>query len=97
MAIAIVWTEGFRDELRREFEFIRQSNAQAANLVLDRIIHSSRRLADFPRSGRSWRLKGTWELVVSGTPYIVVYSIEPNSVLILRLFHTSREAPVQFR
>ena len=87
----LVWTERFRNGLRHEYEFIRQRNPHAALQVLDRIINTCRRLSEFPQSGRSWRVKGTLELVIPGLPYIVIYSVKKDVVLILNLFHTSRE------
>jgi toxin ParE1/3/4 len=87
----LVWTERFRNALHCEYDFIRQRNPHAAEQVPDRIIGACRRLSEFPQSGRSWRLPGTLELVIPGLPYIVVYSIKRDEVLILNLFHTSRK------
>jgi toxin ParE1/3/4 len=89
----LAYSERFRDELRREYEFIRERNAPAAEEMRTRIVKSLKRLREFPRSGRSWRLEGTWELVVPGLPYIVIYEIEAERVVVLTLFHTSREFP----
>jgi plasmid stabilization system protein ParE len=43
-----------------------------------------------PASGRSGRVPGTRELVISGTPYVVPYSVHGETVEILRVF-TVRE------
>lgn len=37
--------------------------------------------------GRAGRVSGTRELVVSGTPYIVVYKAHRNVLRILRVLH----------
>ena len=84
-------SERFRDALRREFEFLNSNNPAAARTVVERIIKSTRRLKEFPRSGRSWRLEGSWELVVPGVPYVVIYDITGDAVVLLTLSHTSRE------
>jgi toxin ParE1/3/4 len=89
----LIFTHRFRDELRHEYRFIREQNKTAAEDVRRRIIHSIKRLATFPQSGRSWRSAGTWELVVPGLPYIVIYEIKAEQVIVLTLFHTSREFP----
>jgi len=91
VTMRLVFTTRFRDELRREFQFIRDRNPEAAEAVRDRIIRAVRRLQDFPRSGRSWRTVGTLELVIPGLPYVVIYEIDGNRVVVLTLFHTSRD------
>jgi addiction module RelE/StbE family toxin len=90
---SLIWSERFRDELQREFEFLRERNPDAAKVVIERIIKASRRLRDFPKSGRIGRLAGAWELVVPGLPYVVAYDIDRDGVVLLMLFHTSRQVP----
>lgn len=51
------------------------------------------RLADFPESARPGRVPGTRELVVSATPFVVVYRIEVAGVLILRVLHGAQKWP----
>ncbi len=86
----LVFTQRFRDELRREFQFIRELNSTAAEDVRRRIVQTVKRLPAFPQSGRSWRTAGTRELVIPGLPYIVIYEIDGGRILVLTLFHTSR-------
>jgi plasmid stabilization system protein ParE len=50
-------------------------------------------VATFPRSGRSGRIAGTRELVISRTPYIAAYRIAGDTVRILRVLHGSRRWP----
>jgi len=50
-------------------EYIAQRNQSAAYAVQAAIRQQVGRLAEHPRSGRPGRVKGTSELVVSGTPY----------------------------
>jgi toxin ParE1/3/4 len=89
----LIWSERFHNELRSEFEFLRERNPVAAKVVIERIIKASQRLRDFPKSGRIGRLAGAWELVVPGLPYVVAYDINRDSVVLLMLFHTSRQVP----
>jgi len=46
--------------------------------------------------GRPGRVKETPELVISRTPYIAVYRIGVNHVLILRVLHGARQWPDDF-
>ena len=89
----LVLSQRFRDDLRRVYRFIRQANPAAAAVVRDRIIKTIQRLKRFPESGRAWRLPGSRELVISGLPYIVIYVVEGDDVVVVSLFHESREVP----
>jgi toxin ParE1/3/4 len=41
-------------------------------------------------------VEGTRELVVSGTPYIVVYRVMGKVITVLRVLHGARQWPQQF-
>lgn len=50
-------------------------------------------LADRPYQGRP-ESDGTRAKFVSGTPYLIVYSVrDDGDVLVLRIHHTARRAP----
>ena len=42
---------------------------------------------------RVGRVAGTRELVVTGLPYIAVYQLGPNGVLVLRIIHGAVHRP----
>jgi len=44
-----------------------------------------------PASGRPGRLRGTRELVVTGTPYIAAHRVVDDMVTILRVLHGARQ------
>ena len=48
-------------------------------------------LLDYPGIGRAGRLSDTKELVVTGTPFIVIYRLRSPTVQILRLLHHARK------
>ncbi|WP_275667776.1 type II toxin-antitoxin system RelE/ParE family toxin [Fastidiosibacter lacustris] len=48
------------------------------------------RLLDFPKMGRSGRVKGTRELVTWAN-YIIVYQENDNTVRILRILHAAQQ------
>jgi hypothetical protein len=50
-------------------------------------------LALFPNGGRIGRIAGTRELVLAPLPYIVVYRVNPDSVDIVRIFHSAQNWP----
>lgn len=93
MVMRVVWSTRFRDELRREVIYLKARNPAVAEEVRQRIVKSVRRLQRFPEAGRAWRLAGSRELVIPGLPYIVIYKITTEAIVVASLFHASREVP----
>ncbi len=89
----IVWLKNALNNLDEIAEYISQENPIAAQQVVDMIIEQTNLLATQPALGRSGRVLGTRELVISNSQYLVPYRIKNNVVEILRVFHTSRRPP----
>ena len=88
--MTIQWTQPANDDFLGIVEWIAAHNPAAAAPVGRRILTAVEQLAEFPMRGRPGRSPDTRELVISGLPYLVVYSIEvddPRSVAILRVLH----------
>ncbi|TIQ75946.1 MAG: type II toxin-antitoxin system RelE/ParE family toxin, partial [Mesorhizobium sp.] len=70
----IVWTRHYLIELASIGDYIGERDPRAAARVVNDI-HSktARLLSANPFIGRIGEIKGTRELVISGTPYIVAY------------------------
>ena len=85
-----------RRDLHELIAYIAQDSVRTAELVSDRIWKAVAQLANAPRSGRAGRIAGTRELVVSRTPYIVVYRIRSRGLFILRLYRGARRWPSRF-
>ncbi len=77
-------------DLGQIHEFIAETNVAAANRVIDRIHKSLNRLKIFPLCGRAGAVEGTRELVVTGLPYIIVYSPAGEFADIMAVFHGAR-------
>jgi len=76
-----------------QLAYLGDRNPWAAIDMGDAIEAAVRHLADNPHMGRLGRVKGTRELVVSGTPYAIAYRVEPDAVVILRLLHGAQKSP----
>ena len=51
-------------------------------------------LIEHPKMGRLGRVPGTRELIISSTPFVVVYRLDgANRIEILRLLHSSQQWP----
>ena len=89
----IRWTEGADGNLDQVEEYIAQDNPPAAVATVNKIIEAAQMLADYPTIGKRGREHGTRELVVAGLPYIVIYALQCEELVILRVLHTSMKYP----
>ena len=83
----------FTANLQRQYAYLREQNPSAALAVRERIVQAASRLSAFPLSGRGGRLPDTRELVVPDLPYLIIYRVRGEDVIIANLFHTSRKWP----
>lgn len=77
-------------------DYIAEDNPRAAWEVAQKIRQTIQRLATHPHLGRVGRVAGTYELVLSGLPYIVPYRVLDDEIQILTVFHSSRKWPEKF-
>ncbi len=90
----IVWTNRYLLELARIGDYIATRNPRAAARIVNDIHAKTHRLlSDNPFIGRRGEIKGTRELVIPGTPYIVAYRVEDTQIEILFVQHGAREWP----
>jgi toxin ParE1/3/4 len=89
----LVWMARARRERHNAIEYIAQDNPRAALGQLDRIEHQTDLLIEQPEMGRPGRKQGTRELVISRTPFIVVYRIKGQRIELLRLLHGAQQWP----
>jgi toxin ParE1/3/4 len=91
--VRIVWLRTAERNLEEQLEFIGERNPCAADALADKIAASVARLEEHPRRGRPGRVAGTRELVVPGTPYVVVYTVGADYVRIHRVLHGAQRWP----
>jgi plasmid stabilization system protein ParE len=85
----VVWTEPALAHLRAIRAYIEQFNPRAAREVAASLKASGDSLRNFPHRGRL--VPGTeMRELVSRYPYIIRYYIDGDTVVILRVRHTSR-------
>ena len=87
------WTFKAIGDLRHAGEYIAADNPEAAKRMAARVKEAVEYLIDHPNMGRPGRLGNTRELVVSGTPFIVIYWVRGAAVQILRVLHHARRWP----
>jgi toxin ParE1/3/4 len=96
MTLRIAWAAPARAQLADLYAYIAQSSEGAADRQLGIILDATENLSGFPEIGRLGRRRGTRELVVPGTPYIVAYRIHLATIEILAVIHGARRWPSRF-
>jgi len=91
----LVWTPRAHRARSAAIDYIAQDSPAAALRQLDEIERQTDMLLRFPELGRPGRIDGTRELVLSGTPFIVVYRSRPQSsrIEILHFLHGAQQRP----
>ena len=92
----VIWGRNARRDLNEAISYLFEESVQAAELVGNRIRNAVSRLQKNPRCGRAGRVKGTRELVVQRTPYIVVYRIHSKRIEVTAVIHAARRWPARF-
>ena len=87
----VVLAEPAERDLAGIIDYIALDNPKAAETVFDEIASSLRRLGDFPEMGRTGRVPGTRELRVAGLPFLIVYTVAPDRLTVVAVFHTAMD------
>lgn len=88
----VEWSNSARDDLDDLVQYISRDSSFYARRFGEKIVLATRRLRDFPESGRiipeteDHKLR---EIIVQG--YRVMYRLEADRVLILAIMHGSRD------
>jgi toxin ParE1/3/4 len=93
----IEWTEQATRQLDQAHDYIALSNSEevAARITMQ-IVTSIQQLTVYPMSGRTGRVPGTRELVISNTPFLVAYAIEKAGIVVLAVYHGAQHWPEGF-
>jgi toxin ParE1/3/4 len=83
-------------DLEAAYDYVQQDNKDAARRLVKRILSGVGMLSRHPLAGRESRVRGTRELVVAGTPYVIAYRIHRDEIQILAILHGARRWPTAF-
>lgn len=61
--------------------------------TIQRLYAAAKSLKEFPYKGRIGKKEGTRELVLAPLPYLMIYSVDDQTVNILRFLHASQDRP----
>ena len=94
--LTLHWTPIAIGHLRAAYEYVAQENVAAADALIERIFSAVEQLTQYPQIGREGRLKGTRELVIAGTSYVVAYRLRRSRIEVLAVFYGARKWPGEF-
>lgn len=87
------WTRPSLNDLSEIHAYIAEQNPKAALNVARIIRAQAEGLTAHPLMGRSGRIEGTRELIVSGYPYMIAYRVTKETVDLLAVRHMARSWP----
>lgn len=91
--LKLKWTRRALEQLAEAQGYIAKENPSAARQVGERIAEATRKLLTQPRMGHRGRVAGTHEWIVRRTPYFLVYKLEDDELIILRVIHGKQHWP----
>ncbi|MEA5578520.1 type II toxin-antitoxin system RelE/ParE family toxin [Anabaena sp. UHCC 0451] len=89
----VKWLRRALRNLEQAHSYIFQDNPTAAQELIIKIQNAANQLENYPFMGKSGRVEGTRELIISNSPYILIYRVKEEPVEILRILHTSKRYP----
>lgn len=87
------WTAPAIRDLAAAGDYVVFENPAAAAKQAARVLEAVESLLEYPAIGREGRLADSRELVVIGTPFIIVYRLRAPTIQILRVMHHARQWP----
>ena len=87
MPVEIVWSPLGQTRLREIQAYLATDKPLAAERLAMRIVAIIEALRDHPHLGRAGVRPGVRELVIGGTPYIVMYRVQARQVKINTIVH----------
>ena len=91
----IRWEKDALADLADLREYIAQDNPAAAQKIAQRILEKMDQLLNQPLMGSPGRIHNTRELVITNTPYTIIYHATSDTISILRVFHQARQWPTR--
>ena len=86
----VIWTDGAVEDLTEIVEYIKRDSPEAARRLAKHIFEKALSLGSMPR-GHKRKPDGAWELLMVPWPYVLVYEIVSDAVLLEGVRHASRD------
>jgi addiction module RelE/StbE family toxin len=89
----VAWTRSALADLDSAYDSISEERPDAALRTIERIDIAIEALRRHPEIGRTGRMNGTRELIITGTPFIAAYRLDAKRIEVLALIHGARRWP----
>ena len=86
----VVWTREAQNDVHDAFTFISQDKPDAAARVVERLTEAGEKLGQMPFWGRIREGSKLREVAVPGLPYVLIYEVAEEGVVIERVMHGAR-------
>jgi addiction module RelE/StbE family toxin len=87
------WTTDAADDLERICDYIAETRPEAARRVAQSVVERIRTLETFPHLGRPGRVHGTREIAFPPLPFVAVYEVRDERIIVLRILHGAQRWP----
>ena len=84
-------------EVDEIFAYIAQHNPTAAATLVERIEQAAERLSGSPHAGPKTDEPSVRQLTVRRSPYLLLYTVEADEVVILHVRHGARRRPWELK
>jgi addiction module RelE/StbE family toxin len=88
------WTTDAADDLERICDYIAESRPESARRVAQSVVERIGTLETFPHLGRSGRVQGTREIAFPPLPFVAIYEVRDEELIVLRILHGAQQWPV---
>jgi toxin ParE1/3/4 len=89
----IRWTTAATTDLESITDYLFEKTPQNAAQLIRKIYEAPQTLKNYPNLGRAGKKEGTRELVLTPLPYVVIYKIMDDTIIIVRVLHGAQEWP----
>jgi toxin ParE1/3/4 len=89
--VEILWSPLALARLQEIHAYVGLDNPGAAERLAARIVAVVEALRSHPRLGRAGSEPGIRELVIGGTPYVILYRLRGDRVIISTIWHTAQK------
>lgn len=90
------WSEASRRDRLIYLDWYAEYSTASAERMARKLLSQTRLLSRFPRLGHLTSSAETYHLPIAGTPLLIVYRIEQDRILILRILHSAQDWPGRF-
>ena len=94
MPLEIVWSPLARNRLREIRSYVAPDKPETASRLAMRIVAVVEALSEHPYLGRVGAEPGIRELVIGGTPYMVLYRVQTERVIISTIWHGAQRKDI---